>query len=325
MASDVSSLQATGGAEAVPQTFTPEAFTSTASAVFSPEEVAATKVEKPKGNTGKILLIVGSIVLVFGIGIGAYFLFAGKTAPVTPETPEVIAPPVETELPPAEILPPPAETPPVEGAVIQETPPAIIEQPSRSHSSLFVISSDAVEQKVVPTASLEEIKKAFYAVEEGVSAPADGFMKEIVITKSGAGFINFSEFIGAFLPELNQDSIKALFSEDFTAFVHQDRTNPMMGFIASVKTEAAPEAVTAFSSSFEASKNIGNFYAKDPGNPAATWNGGFVSGKPVQYLAFPKAGYAFDYGWFKDQNGKTYLVVSASYAGMREAVRRAEF
>lgn len=314
MASDVSSLQSTGGAEAIPQSFTPEAFTADTSAIFSPAEVATAQAEKPKGKTGKILLIAGSVVLVFAIGIGAYFFLAGRSGAPVPESPEVVAPPT-AEVPPLVALVPSA-TPPVESAPVSEQPP-------RSHSSFFSVAADAVEQKVIPAVSLEEIKKSFYAPKEGAIAPADGFMKEIVLTKSGAGFVNFSEFLNVFLPELSQDSVKALFNDDFTSFVYQDRTNSMMGLVASVKPEASPEAVTAFASSFEASKNVGSFYATDPGTPATAWKGGFVSGKPVQYLAFPKVGYAFDYGWFKDQNGRTYLVISASYAGMREAVRRA--
>jgi len=141
---------------------------------------------------------------------------------------------------------------------------------------------------------------------------------------SSSGPVAFSEFLPTMLPDILPEGIAGAFEEDFTLFVHKDGTNDLPGFIAKVKTGTAPETLSAISTALEASPNAGNFYATAPGAKSA-FRDGSVNGDPVRYAPFATAGYAFNYGWFKDASGVDYLVVASSYKGISAVVTRAGF
>lgn len=302
MKSDVESMKQSGGGEPLPQSFSPASLGGSEPA-FNP-----TTAPKKGGQGANKIIIIGIVAVgLVGVGILGYMLV--KPLLVGPDlTPIVNTPPVEEVLPPVEL--PPATTPETE-----LVPAAAV------HTSLFTLAADKVEERVLPTLTIADIKAAFIpAVGETI---ADTSIREVV-TKVGTASVTFPEFISTLIPDMNSEAIKTVFVPDFTLFVYKDKTADLPGFIAKVDPAATPDALAAFSTSLEASTGLGVFYPEDPGTIGA-FKAGSVNSKPIKYAAFSKAGYAFDYGWFKAADGVQYLVVSSSYAGMKEAVRRAGF
>jgi len=303
MKSDSESMKQAGGGEPLPQSFSPASLAGSEPA-FDPNSAAP---KKGGQGTNKIVIIGIVVVGLIGVGILGYMLV--KPLLVGSDlTPIVEAPPAEEVTPPTEL--PPANVP--EAEIIPAT---------AVHASLFTLAADKVEERVLPALAIADIKASFVpAVGEVV---ADTSIREVV-TKVGVTPVTFSEFISTLIPDMNAEAIKTVFVPDFTLFVYKDKAADLPGFIAKVDPAATPEALAAFSTSLEASTGLGVFYPEDPGKIGA-FKAGSVNSKPIKYAAFSKAGYAFDYGWFKAADGTQYLVVSSSYAGMKEAVRRAGF
>ncbi|MDD4930825.1 MAG: hypothetical protein PHG66_01565 [Candidatus Colwellbacteria bacterium] len=303
MKSDMESLKVTGGGEPVPQSFAPSSLDVGGNA-FDPKAAATVK----KGGKGAEKVIIWSAVTVgvIGAGILGYML----VKPLLTTTPAVTEnPTVETGAP---ITPPPAAP---ESEVIPEVPVVA------AHTSFFTLAADKTEEKLLTTLTAPDIKTAF--ISSPLDVPVDGSIREVVL-KTAAGPIVFSDFISALFPGIPVDSARSAFVSDYTVFVYHSNATDLPGFIAKVDSAASPESLTAFSSALESSTVLGNLYPVDPGKLGA-FKDGSINGKPVKYAAFAKAGYAFDYGWFKAADGSNYLVISSSYEGMKEAVKRAGF
>lgn len=297
LASDSEALKASGGVETSPKTFTPAPMSG--EEFFNPAAVPAASAKKKGSN--KIVLIVGIVVIVAGLAV-AGFMFA-KPLLTAPEIPESI---------------PPAITPPEEVIPAEEAPAEI---PSVTHASFFATPADITGELTVETVTLDSLKALFPTPEE--PALADGSIRELIVSSS-SGPVAFSAFLSTMLPDILPEGIAGTFEEDFTLFVHKDGTNDLPGFIAKVKVGTAPETLSAISTALETSPNAGNFYATSPGARAA-FRDGAVNGDPIRYAPFATAGYAFNYGWFKDASGADYLVVASSYKGITEAVSRLGF
>jgi hypothetical protein len=304
MKSDAESIKQTGGGTPMPQAFSPASL-GTSGADFNPNSATAGK----KSNKGveKIIILIVVIVGLVGAGILGYMLI--KPLLVTPEPAPVVTPPAEETLPPVEL-------PPAAPSEEETTIPTVT-----THASFFTLPADKVDDRILPALTLADIKTALAATPE--EAPADTSLREVTM-KVGTNPVGFSDFIATLLPGMNAEAINTVFESDFTAYVYRDKTTDLPGFIAKVKTDATPDSQAAFSASLEASTTLGNLYPEDPGK-LGVFKDGTINGKTVKYASFAKAGYAFDYGWFKAADETNYIVVSSSYAGMKEAVRRAGF
>lgn len=303
LASDSETLKASGGIETAPKTFIPAPLGR--EKVYNP--AAAPVVSAKKKGSSKLILIVGIIVIVAGLGaLGFMFLKPLLIAPQN-EIPEIV--------PPEEL--PEEPTPPEEPEAPTEEIPV--------HASFFVTPADSLGQISMPDVSLTTLKAAIFAPEGGTEKPglADNAIKEIVVSVADK-LLAFPQFISMVLPEMNAEAITPVFEDDFTLFIHKDGTNELLGFIAKVKADADPETLAAISTAFEASPNLHNFYAVAPGTLSA-FKDGSVNGDPVRYAPFSTAGYAFNYGWFKDSSGSDYFVAASSYKGITAATVRAGF
>ncbi|MFA5052845.1 MAG: hypothetical protein WC565_02205 [Parcubacteria group bacterium] len=196
--------------------------------------------------------------------------------------------------------------------------------PVTTHSSLFIVTpADSTEENILETVTAEFIKALFPAGETSGVTIGDGMIRELVIN-TAEGPLTFPSFITAMLSEINAPGIEAAFEDDFTLFVYKDGVNDLPGFIAKVKPEAAASTLDAVSTALEASPNLKNFYLTDPGTISA-FRAGTVGVNPIRYATFTTAGYAFNYGWFKNVAGDTYLIAASSYKGITEAAKRAGF
>lgn len=298
MASDKETIKASGGAETAPRSFIPAS--PSGEPVFNP----ALGAEAKKSASKKAIVIAIVSIVVIGIGALAFFFIKPLlTAPVV--TPPPLPSAIITE---EEVAPLSPELPSVAESVT-------------AHSSFFTVAADIVEPKLVEEVSLDSLKAAFVAPEDAV--PADASLREIVLS-SPSGLLPFSEFISVLLPDMNAEGMKAIFENDFTLFTYRSKLSDLPGFIAKVKPEAVPEVLASVSSAVESSPNLKNLYLSDPGKISA-FKSGTINGDPVKYASFASAGLAFDYGWFKNAEEANYLVVSSSFEGMKEAIKRAGF
>jgi len=317
LASDSESIKASGGMETTPKTFTPAS--TDKEKVYDPSAPATAPVKRR--NSSKLILVAGIIIIVAGLGaLGFMFLKPLFTTPV--ETTPLVTPEESS----AGLL---------EG---ETTTSAETETPIKLpvHVSFLTVPADSVMNASIDELTLVSLKEAIFPLEtteeeegaevieeEPLDPLADGAVQELVISLPEA-LLAFSDFIGVTLPDMNTEAIALAFEDDFTLFIHQDGTNKLLGLIAKVKSEAEPEALAAVSTALEASPNLANFYATDPGAISA-FKDGAVSGDPVRYAPFSTAGYAFNYGWFKDAGGADYLVAASSYKTIVEAIERAGF
>jgi len=299
MKSDTESLKQTGGGAPMPQTFSPASLADNVPA-FDPN--SATSGKKDKKGVEKIIIMIVVVVGLIGAGILGYMLIKPLLVPAAP-APVVTAPE-------AEILPP-VELPP---AAPEEELPATI-----AHASFFTLAADSTDDRILPALTLADIKTALAPT----GTPADTSLREVVMKVETTPVI-LPDFIATVIPGMNAEAVATVFEPDFTTFVYRDKTTDLPGFIGKVKADATPESMVAFSSSLEASTELGNLYPEDPG-AIGEFKDGAINGKTVKYASFANGGYAFDYGWFKAADGSNYIVISSSYAGMKEAVRRAGF
>ncbi len=287
LASDMATLKASGGADITPQTFIPGGVTG--EEVFNPAAVVPVK---PKSNK-KILIIIGAIILLaLIVAIGFFFI-----------KPLFMTPPADLTYVPA--------TPDTEVEQLQAEP---------TRESFFVSPADTERGWNIGNVDIANLRSAFQPL--AGEAMQDGAMIELNITHNNNPIL-FSEFLTTMLPDKNIAGIAATFEDDFTLFVYRDGINDLPGFIAKVRATTTPETLATFSSALEASPNLKNFYATDPGVMSA-FRAGAIQGDPIKYAPFA-AGYAFNHGWFKDALGANYLVVSSSHKGMVRAIELARF
>ncbi len=303
--SDVESLRNSGGTEAAGATFTVGDFVSSAAAAAPTPipvqgEQTAQPETKPKNNK-KILIIAGAVGIIVIVIIGVFLSGIFVSKPVADNTPQEI---------PLDLTPP---------QIDQEE--VIVTPAIKTHTSILVTPADKVEQKAVANLTLTEIKDALFKNEDD-QVLVTGALKEVVLAKSAAGYVSFSEFMSVLLPDINNELVKADFEDDFTAVVYQDKKNPMIGFIVATKNDQADADLTPL---IESSKSLNNLYVMTPGDQAKDWKEGQVLEKDVRFVAFPGIGAAFEYAWIRDTAGKKFLVVGTSYGAMQEIIKRAGF
>ena len=299
----------------IPSTFTTSA-TNPSTQTFSPSlmdgedffnPAVATVVPVKKKNIKKNIFIISAIIIF--IGLGALIVLLNPSILITALSPVELTDPV---IPP--VIP------------VEETPPPVTETPTLIpvYSSFFSVPANFVERFTIENITLESLKQILFASLTGEPAriaARDRVIREVIITNAGAP-LTFSSFLPTFLPNISAERISAIFEDNFTLFVHENR---FIGFIAQTKIGTTPAELIAFSASFEASPNLNSLYATSPGT-MATFREGIINGNPVRQASFSAVpGQNLNYGWFRDALHRNYLIVSISYEGegIIEAVRRA--
>ena len=315
-ASTISSLNITQPTS-IPSTFNTSA-TSPSAQTFSPslmdgEEFfnpVATAVTPVKKKSVKKSIFIISIIIL--IGLGALVVLLNPSVLINALTTTDLTEPIIPPVIPAEEIPPLVEEVP--------TPTPIIPV----YASFFSVPANFVERPIVENITLESLKQILFASLTGESARIAGrdrVIREVIITNAGAP-LAFSSFLPTFLPNINAERVSAIFEDNFTLFVHENR---FIGFIAQTKIGATPAEIIAFSTSFETSPHLNNLYATSPGT-MTTFREGTINANPVRQTSFSAVpGQNLHYGWFRDALHRDYLIVSVSYEGegITEAARRA--
>lgn len=330
MESDLSAIKESGGGAPQPKPFTPSEFKPSAPAApqkpaetklnvpgyTGPEEAVfnplgtlpsaggATPPELPGGEApaapgGKkwlrpALLGGGGLIVLVGLGLaGYYFVY-----PLIFTAPTPLPPPPP---PPTEEVAPPAEE------------PAPTVEP---HTSLFAIPTESSETlRVTAVDTPLTIRVALESLSRVAAAP--GTMMEVAATKDDGSPESFARMISLLVPELSETGLAAVFRGDFTLALYFNENGAWPVYIAQLQTGANLLDAQAAYAGFENSANLANLYLTDPGAQEPAWKDGQVAGRPTRYLPFAQAGASLNYGWLDD-----LLVVSTSFDGMKDAVRR---
>lgn len=164
-----------------------------------------------KSNTGKILAIIFSIIIVLALaGAGYYFLVLNKNSP-TEESP------AEFEIPE---LPVPVQTP-----IVPPVEPDIPEAPMPNYLNFDFENSSSTQIIETLNASVTEMK-----------ASGETKAKEYVLAdlqNNPISFLNFASKIGLTFPT----EIMSTFSDYFTFFIYNDSPNAGIGLAINLKDE----------------------------------------------------------------------------------------
>lgn len=300
MASDMQSMQSSGGVGATPRTFKPEDFSS--EPVFRPSGAgpksvspgaapsAGVKVVPPNHARKALIITLVIVVLLAVVGAAAYFYIL----------PMFVSKPAAT---PAPVVQTPAPTP----------TPAPIPVGLTQHQSFFT-SPASLLASVSLDLSLVTVQGAVASASSDTQ-PA-GTFKEISFTVGGKPW-TAQEFLGFALPSLTKDFLSSAFEQDFTTFVYYNKNGAWPGYIFKLKPGAdAVVANTTLNPAIEVSPAV--FFQTSPGAAlkAVFSDGALPDGKVVRFATFAKKGAALEYSWFGN-----YLTVSTSYQGLIEAVK----
>lgn len=322
MQSDEKSISETGGGEPLGQAFSAPAvppeekltipgYTGPEEAIFTPETIpaqpgqetgtAATAEKATSKSAKKIVIALGSIVLIAGLGfLGYYFVYPLiVTTPPAPTPPPPPPPAVQTP-------PPPTPTP----------PPA----PAAVHKSYFTKAADKVERISATTSTLTAVSLRTGITAAAAEKLASGNLKEIYFANEKdetAGFVNF---VKAAIPEFAglETQFGQLFEDDFTGFLYYDGTNVWPGYVAKLKSGANDIlAKTTISEIEKYTESLKNLFLSDPGAAGAVFKDGQVNGHAGRYIPYTQKDASANIVWLDN-----YLLVTTNYKAALEAATR---
>ena len=304
MESDIRSVQVTG--EAVAQPVTPPPPVAPAAVqvapVQFPTQVAPAPAPMPdvrETKSGRLLLWLFMLILIVGIGWGAYKygLPAYRAMMPTESAPEEQT---VTEPESAGLSDPAALVPPA--------PPAITPL-GTAQGTLPKIETDGTATSI--TAAL--------AAEAAKTKSASGTLTEVAILNAGAP-MSFATVMGALLPEAKTNGLDgiltAAFDPVFSAYLFYDDRGAWPGYIAKINPASQIDVATLASrlQALEAS-SYKNLFLADPGTPA-TFRTGQARDKYIdRFVSLATEGALFSYGIFGD-----YVIVNTSNNGLVKAL-----
>ncbi len=323
MASDQKSAQESGGG--MPRSYVPQpekTVTANVSApTFSvpmppkpapvppsspaPVNAPAPLMSAPKKSSKGVMVGILTAVIVVGLAALGYFvlypmIFSEKAAPnVAPaETPNIPSP-----------IPNPSPAPePVPAPETQNTP-----QPLASHASLFKSPTDTEIDLPLASLTVADIKNAIAFDTANVLV-----FKEMIGKTSGGEFLSLELFTQGVLPAIFTPTVASSFEPDFSLFALTNPQGTWLGFVAKAKTGTSLPDLQKQIGEIEKSSASLNFYLESPG-VSQSWKSGSANGTPTRYQPFAMPGASFNYAWKGE-----YLIMSASYDGFKEALRRLE-
>ncbi len=290
MASDLSSLKASGGLEAKPTTFKSEDFNK--EPVLDIEQPGAAGAEKrvksiqQRPHPRVLFISLGIVVFIVIAGLVIYFFVMPL---IFPSQEELI-----TETPPAEM------------------PPAI---PPLVHQSYFIVPPASIAGMNLNNLNLAEVDTALNTAAAGMELQT---IREITFTVAETAVPETADFLSLAFPGLDKEFLESSFERDFTVFLYRDSNGSWPGYVFRLNSDSTVSQTTPIISSIESSTNIPNIYLTDLGSPSsAEFKDGLKIGETsARYLSFNTPGASFNYGWFDN-----HLIVSTSFNGFREALK----
>lgn len=300
MASDLSSLKASGGFGSKPETFKPEDFNKDMAINIKQAEAAGDKglpadkqggkPVQPKQHSQVLFISLGIVAFIVVAGLVIYFfvmplIFPSQEAPITETSPVGV---------------PPSEIPPVIQPLI--------------HQSYFITTPASTTTMNLNNLNLAEVDSALNAAASGVEPQT---VREVTLTVAGTA-PETADFLAAAFPELDKETLASNFEKDFTVYLYRDANGSWPGYVFRLNPNSTVSQTTPIISNIESSTNIPNIYLTDLGAPSsAEFKDGLKIGETsARYLSFNTPGASFNYGWYNNN-----LVISTSFNGFREALK----
>lgn len=303
MASDIASVEKSGGA--VPK---PQYITMSPISVTQPSAANALQELPPlEGGHGGRKTLIWLVVLIVIVGFGLlmstyglpYFMAQQtKTAPAQPQK-QFAVPPQPQPQPPS--------------------PPAPLLEPT---TSLFGTPLDALPAVSITDTTSTGARAALQV--EAQKKPASGNFKEIKIIDAQGKPLSFSAYLSILLPEAVSlgltDTFKTAFEDSFGAYFFYDDRGVWPGYAVTFKPASGIDIVTLTDrlQKLEVSP-YGNFFVAQPGVPE---EGEFQTGQALgkytdRYISLPQPGALFNYGLFGQ-----YLILNTSNEGLKQALQK---
>lgn len=301
MASDIASIEKSGGAAPKPQYITMNPVGAMPPhAANAPQELPP--LEESGGGRKIFILLVAFIVIVgFGLVIYTYawpYFMTQQTAPAPTQTKTQSTPPSQPPLPP---------------------PPAPPPQPT---TSLFGAPLDTLPAVSLTDTTITGARAALQV--EAQKKSASGNFKEIKIIDAQGKPFTFSAFLSLLLPEAVglglTDTFTTVFEDSFGAYFFYDDHGVWPGYAIKLKPASSMDIVTLTDrlQKFEVS-SYGNFFLAPPG---AQQEEEFQTGQALQkytdrYISLSQPGALFSYGLFGP-----YFILNTSNEGLKQILAK---
>jgi len=333
MASDIASLQETGGVS--PRPYTPgsqpqggetpgakQQATATippgvpkASEAVFPENTPPTKPKK--GGKALFGWILG-IILVIGIAAILYFfvlpMITGDKSASEPMENETDIPVMENEAPLLPLEEGSSGDNTGENAnpeTENQTTPLPSGQTLEVHASLLKNPADLVFDAKLSSFSLEDMKNGIEFMTTSIPV-----FKEIVFKTGENKPVSFGYVASRFFPSFFTPDMVEKFQNDGTFFSYTNTEGTWLGLIAKLRDSVEAGPVQDSMATLQQSPNLKNIFLVDPGTQGP-WKDGTVAGKPTSLVDFSNNGATLSYTWFD-----RYLLIGTNIDGSNEAAKR---
>lgn len=341
MASDIASMQETGGA--MPRPYTP----GTSQTPQQSEQKLGTLEEKqPMQSTfvqptnppvtqgipipdmpqtpaletpqkkNIFMWIVGGIVLV-GI-IAAIYFFVVPMFNTSPSD--------ETTIPEQsgvknEGIVPTENIPPIETPESTSTTPEIQEENTQTslpsgqtleiHVSFLKNPADLVFDAKLSSFGLADMTSALEFTSTSIPV-----FKEVVFKTMENKPVSFGYVVSRFFPTFFTSETVTKFQNDGTVFTYTNTKGTWLGVIAKLKDGVAIAPIQDSMATLQKSPDLKNIFIIDPGAQGA-WKDGKIAGKPTSLVSFAQSGAILSYTWFD-----RYLLIGTNIDASGEAAKR---
>lgn len=267
--------------------FTPE------TTVPTPQIPSVDQIVAQGGGKSHLWMILGGVGFVV-LALVGYFVVAPMFSSETPapvETPVTVTP-----------TPTPASPAPVQPAVIHKT--EFINMPTATVSQIIAVAADG---------SINPVQLKGAMVTQGQAGKMG--LTEIVFTDSTGAPIPLGKILTALGGDVQAAiTLNTAFTNDGTVFIYKDATGVWPGYIGEMAS-AEPANLATLTGWIESSKTLANFFIVNPGT-IAPFKNGIVNNLNDRYAPGTTAGASFGYLITKNK-----LLISTSFAGMKEALR----
>lgn len=302
MASDIASVEKSGGATPKPQYITMNPVGA------MPPPVANIPHELPplEGSGGGRKTLMWLVTLIVIVGFGSLMYTYGLPYFMTQK---IATAPIETQ------TPPPTPQPPL-------PPPPPIPPPAPPITSLFGAPPDTLPAISIIDTTITGTRAALQA--ETQKKPTSGNFKEISIVDAQGKPLSFSAYLSILLPEAVSlgltDTFKTAFEDSFGAYFFYDDNGVWPGYAIKLKPGSGIDIVTLTDrlQKFESS-SYAHFFLAQPGAPEEEE---FQTGQALQkytdrYISLSQPGALFSYGLFGQ-----YFIINTSNEGLKQTLAK---
>lgn len=350
MASDLKSLQESGGASSAPKPYTPQPLNQKQNQAPAPDQkkeevfnpallnetppppppqppqaqkpvmaTAPLPPKPPKKNVFKILLIA---ILVIGIGALIYFFAYPALSSIFKPSP---APSLENQNNALNNLTPPELQTPNETATTSLATTSLggnnqflpLNLPVITHTSFFKTPAANVYNIILQAPNLEALRQNTASATPSNSTSS--FLGEIVYKNHNNETLALKGIIQLIAPNFFNNEFLNNFWEDATFFFYNSNGR-WFGVIMKLKDTVNPALIQDKMSQLQADPDNKNFFLFEEPGEIGGWEDGLVKNKPASLVRFANENAVLSYAWFEK-----HLLISTNLAGAENAANNLGF